>query len=382
MRLRLPWSAGGTRAEERDTTPALGTPGEPGTWRRARPDGKVGFHRADWQDERWSFLYKDDTAYAPAPADGAGPVPELDLVQGPMMKPPVWTWEIPAYFWLGGMTSGASFVAMACDIAGDHRAARVARAVSLAAVAPCPLLLVMDLGRPLRFLNMLRIFKPRSPMSMGAWCLVGFSTTTAASVAADLVMADRAARATGVLSALLGGYLGSYTGVLLASTAVPVWARSHLFLGPIFVCTGAATGAAASRLALVAAGWPTGHPTREALGRVETGAMATELILSQVNELRLGRLAEGLEHGKPGRWFNAAKWLVRVGLTLRLVRARGGPKVHHAASLCYLGAGLCFRYGWVEAGRASARDDEAVARMARQRATAGEPDADVRLTHH
>ena len=70
------------------------------------------------------------------------------------------------------------------------------------------------------------------------------------------------------------------------------------------------------------------------------------------------------------------------GLTLRLARTRGGPKVHHAASLCYLAAGLCFRYGWVEAGRASARDDEAVARMARQRATAGEPDHDVRLTHH
>jgi hypothetical protein len=382
MRLRLPWPADGRRSEERDTTPALGTPGGPARWQRARPGAKVGLHRADWQDERWSFLFKDDTAYAPAEADGAGPVPELDLVQGPMMKPPVWTWEIPAYFWLGGMTSGASFVAMACDLAGDHRSARVPRAVSMAAVLPCPVLLILDLGRPLRFLNMLRIFKPRSPMSMGAWCLVAFSATTSASVAADLVLRDRFARATGVVSALLGGYLGSYTGVLLASTAVPVWARSHLFLGPIFVCTGAATGAAACRLALVATGVPSGHPTREALGRVETGAMATELILSQLNELRLGRLADGLEDGRAGRWFNAARWLVRAGLTLRLARARGGPRLHHAASLCYLGAGLCFRFGWMEAGRASARDDEAVARMARARGTAREPDDDVRLTRH
>ena len=58
---------------------------------------------------------------------------------------------------------------------------------------------------------------------------------------------------------------------------------------------------------------PPGHPTREALGRVETGAMASELILSQINEVRLGRLADGLEHGRPGRWFSAAKWFVRPG---------------------------------------------------------------------
>jgi hypothetical protein len=229
---------------------------------------------------------------------------------------------------------------------------------------------------------MMRIFKPRSPMSMGAWCLVAFSGGTAAAVVADLAVQDRAARAIGALNAVLGGYLGSYTGVLLASTAVPVWARSHLFLGPIFICTGAASGAAATRLALVRLGVPTGHPTREALGRVETGAMASELILSQINELRLGSLSHALEEGRPGRWFKTAKWLVRTGLTLRLARRRGGARVHHVASVCYLAASICFRYGWVEAGKVSARNDEDVARMARARATAAEPDAAVRITHH
>jgi len=365
-------------------TPALGTPGGPGSWERAHPGAKVGLHRDAWQDEHWSLLFKDgDTQYATAEADGSGPVPELDLVQGPMMKPPVWTWEVPLYFWLGGLASGAAFVATACDAAGDRTAARVSRAVSLAAVLPCPVLLILDLGRPMRFLNMLRIFKPRSPMSMGAWCLVGFSTTTAVSVGADLVAKDRFARATGVLSALLGGYLGSYTGVLLSSTAVPAWARSHLFLGPIFVCTGAASGAAACRLALSATGVPEGHPTREALAHVEMGAMATELVLSQINEARIGDLAEPLEHGRPGRLFAAAKWLVRGGIAMQMARGRANrPVFGHAASLCYLAAGLCFRYGWVEGGKASARDDEAVARMSRGRATAAEPDAAVRLTHH
>jgi formate-dependent nitrite reductase membrane component NrfD len=371
------------RSEARDMTPALGHAGGPASWERAVPDGKVGLARADWHDARWSFLFQgEDSAYATAAPDGDGPMPELEHVQGPMMKPPVWTWEVPLYFWFGGMTSGASFVGLACDLAGDHRSARVARAVALAAVLPCPVLLVLDLGRPLRFLNMLRIFKPRSPMSMGAWCLVSYSVGTTLAVGADLVLKDRFARATGVVNALLGGYLGSYTGVLLASTAVPVWARSHLFLGPIFICTAAATGAAACRFALVGTGLPSGHPTREALGRVETGAMATELILSQVNEVRLGRLSEALETGPAGRWMTSAKWLVRTGITLRLARARGGPWTHHVASACYLGAALCFRYGWVTAGRQSARDDEAVARMARARATEAEPGADVTLTRH
>ncbi|MEA2294332.1 MAG: hypothetical protein QOE86_1971 [Solirubrobacteraceae bacterium] len=354
-------------SRRRDMTPALGTPGGPASWKRAIPNGKIGLTRANWQDARWSFLFKEGRSrYAEAQERRVGEMPELEdpgQIQGPMMKAPVWTWEVPLYFWFGGMASGASFVALACDLAGDHRSARVARMVSLAAVLPCPPLLILDLGRPMRFLNMLRVFKPRSPMSMGAWCLAVFSTVTAAAVGADLIAKDRFARVAGFVNAALGGYLGSYTGVLLSATAVPVWARSHLFLGPIFISTGAATGAAACRLALVATGVPAGHPTHEALARVETGAIAAELMLSQINELRLGRLAESLEHGTAGRFMRAAKWLVRAGILLR-VRGRSGP-AHHVASAAYLAAGLCFRYGWVLGGRGSAGDDEAVAMMAR-----------------
>jgi formate-dependent nitrite reductase membrane component NrfD len=383
--------AGAHDPHERDMTLALGKPGGPADWKRARPGADVALHLGRWKDATWSFLFKKDTVYAAPEADldaireAAKRAREGDpppVVQGPMMKPPVWTWEVPLYFWLGGIASGSSFVALACDLAGDHRSARVSRMVSLAAVAPSPVLLIMDLGRPMRFLNMMRVFKPRSPMNMGAWCLLGFSGLTTGAVAADLLGRERTARIAGGANAVLGGYLGSYTGVLLASTAVPLWARSRLFLGPIFVATAAATGAAACRLVLVATGLPPGHPTREALGRVETGAMAAELILSQVNDARLDRLAHALEVGTPGRWFSAAKWLVRAGLTLRFARRRSGAWTHHVASVCYLGAGLCFRYAWVGAGKTSARDDEAVARMARGRATIGEPDATLRVTHH
>jgi formate-dependent nitrite reductase membrane component NrfD len=284
-----------------------------------------------------------------------------------VMKAAVWTWEIPLYFWFGGMAAGASFVGLACDIAGDETSARVARKVALAALVPSPPLLIMDLGRPERFYNMLRIFKPRSPMSMGSWCLTIFGGLASAAVGADLLGRRTTARRLGAANAVVGGYLGSYTGVLLASTAVPVWARSRLFLGPIFVSTATLTGAAATRLALTATGLPAGHPTREALGLVENAAMTAELLLSEINKHHLGELGSVLEVGLGARWFHRAQWLSRAGLALRLARRRMAM-AEPVSSVCFMGAALCYRYAWVRSGISSAHDDEAVARTARERA--------------
>jgi formate-dependent nitrite reductase membrane component NrfD len=358
----------------RDATPAYGTPGEPASWRRADPDGDVALARPAWGDAQWSYLFKADTGYAdvePEPGEVAaanrtGRARQAPAApHGPFLKAPVWTWEGPLYFWVGGIASGSAFVALAADLAGDKRSATLARRVALAAVLPAPVLLIADLGRPGRFLNMLRIFKPRSPMITGAWCLVGFSTTGAAAVGADLLGRPRAARALGGATALLGGYLGSYTGVLLAATAVPLWARSRLFLGPIFVSTATATGAAACRLVLVADGVAPGHPTLRALGGLEAGGISAELVLSTFNERRLGRTARALREGRGGRWFRAAKVLVRGGLALQLVPGRAGPAARNMASGAYLAGGLCFRYAWVDAGKTSAGDHEAVAGAAR-----------------
>ena len=358
----------------RDTTPALGTRGEPARWRRAVEGARVALHKRGFGDARWSFLYGEDTDYGAdrvdddavaAAAERARRGDQPDAIQGPVMNPAVWTWEVPMYFWFGGIAAGSSFVALACDLSGDHRSARIARRVALAALMPSPPLLILDLGRPERFYNMLRIFKPRSPMSMGAWCLSVFGGLATAAVGADLIGRKREARVLGGANAVVGGYLGSYTGVLLASTAVPLWARSRLFLGPIFVTTAVATGAAATRLTLVAAGLPEGHRTRHALGRVETAAIAIELGLSSWNEQRLGEIGEALEQKRAGKLFRLAKWSVRGGLALRAARPRLGSNVHHVASVMYLAGGLAFRYAWVAAGHNSATDDRAVAWMAR-----------------
>jgi hypothetical protein len=184
---------------------------------------------------------------------------------------------------------------------------------------------------------------------MGAWALTAFGNIGGAAVAADVLGRGRTARSLGAANAVVGGYLGSYTGVLLAATAVPVWSRSRLFLGPIFVCTATATGAAAVNLALGDAP----ESTKTAVRHVQAAAMFAELALSEINERRLGR------HAIHSPKMKRAKRLVHVGLALQAVKLRA------LASVAYLAAGALFRYAWVEAGKASARDDEAVAAMAR-----------------
>jgi formate-dependent nitrite reductase membrane component NrfD len=362
--------------DTRDIRPALGTHGGPASWTAAEPGAPVALARSGFGDAQWSYLYKArDTDYADAqPAPGqiaaanrrmrSAPVSDI---HGPIIHAPLWGWEVATYFWFGGMASGSAFVSLACETAGDHRSAAIARKVALGAVAPAPLLLIADLGRPERFLNMMRVFKPRSPMNMGAWCLVAFSGSNALAVGCDLIGRPKAARALGALTALFGSYLGSYTGVLLACSAVPLWSRSRVILGPAFVATATATGAAATRLVLVASGLPHDHPTRRALGTIETASMLTELSISALGERRLGEAADPLRRGQAGTYFSTAKRLVAVGISLRLVARRTGAREHDLASVMYLAAGLLFRFAWVYAGRASATDDAAVAAIGRRR---------------
>ena len=136
----------------RDVTPAVGKRGEPGRWRRAVDGARVAGFRPRFEDGRWSFLYQSGhTRYAAAGADGEVPEsarrmrggPDVPVsVKGPVIRPNVWTWEVPAYFWFGGIAAGSSFVALACDLAGDEDSARVARMVALAALMPSPRLLI------------------------------------------------------------------------------------------------------------------------------------------------------------------------------------------------------------------------------------------------
>src|SRR5439155_7602355 len=174
----------------------------------------------------------------------------------PLLKEPVWTWEVPAYFFVGGTAGAAAVVGAAAQLTGtDRRLVSDARWIAAAGAALSAPLLVGDLGRPERFLNMLRVFKVQSPMSVGAWTLAAFGTFAAASAFAKAMrrrtklpvtlVGDAAA----MLSAATGVGMATYTGVLLRPTAIPVWSK-HVSLLPLHFGA-SATASAVSILQLL-----------------------------------------------------------------------------------------------------------------------------------
>jgi formate-dependent nitrite reductase membrane component NrfD len=139
----------------------------------------------------------------------------------PLLKKPVWTWEVPAYFFVGGAAGAAAVLGVAARIGGDdEKLVRDARWIAAIGATVSGPLLVADLGRPERFLNMLRVFKPQSPMSVGAWTLAVFgASSTAALILPGKTLRDLAA----TVSAATGLVMSTYTGVLLGATALPAW---------------------------------------------------------------------------------------------------------------------------------------------------------------
>ena len=139
----------------------------------------------------------------------------------PLLKPPVWTWEVPTYFFVGGAAGAAAVLGIAAQLSGaDGKLVRDARWIAAIGAAVSAPLLISDLGRPERFLNMLRVFKPQSPMSVGAWTVAVFG---GASTAALFMPAKSLRDASAAVAALSGLVLSTYTGVLLGVSAIPVW---------------------------------------------------------------------------------------------------------------------------------------------------------------
>src|SRR3954469_5823638 len=142
----------------------------------------------------------------------------------PIIKEPVWTPEIPFYFYTGGLAGASAGLALLSDFRGEHAVARRAWITALAGGMASPALLISDLGVPSRFINMLRMFKLTSPMSVGSWILAGFGAATVpATLHAFTGRLGTVGRAAQVAAAVLGLPLSSYTAALIADTAVPVW---------------------------------------------------------------------------------------------------------------------------------------------------------------
>jgi formate-dependent nitrite reductase membrane component NrfD len=271
----------------------------------------------------------------------------------PLLKAPVWTWEVPAYFFVGGAAGAAAVIgAIANARGGRPDLVRDARWIAAAGGAVSPALLISDLGRPERFLNMLRVFKLRSPMSVGAWTLVAFSNAAAAAA-----FADAALRATGgklpvkvlgnaaeALSAATGLVLSTYTGVLIGATAIPAWSRNVRLLPIHFGASG--VGAAVSLLELI------GHRDR-ALNALGIGAAAVETAIGLALELRTDQAMRALR--KEWSWHVTRTGGLLSGplpLALRLL-ARRSPTARRLAAVSTIAGSLLTRFGWVAAGRES-----------------------------
>lgn len=274
----------------------------------------------------------------------------------PALKAPVWTWEIPTYFFVGGAAGAAALIgAVGRRTGADAALVRDARWIAAAGAALSPPLLISDLGRPERFLNMLRVFKMRSPMSVGAWTLVAFSNAAAASAFADAAHRATSGRlpvkvvadAAGMLSAATGLLLSTYTGVLLGATAIPVWSANARLLPLHFGASG--LGSAVSMLELL------GH-REPALNAIGMGTALAETAFAAHVELSDDPAMQALKEGRTAALARAAGILSGpVPLFLRLFAGRS-PNARRIAALSTIAGSILTRAAWIAAGKTSSRD--------------------------
>jgi formate-dependent nitrite reductase membrane component NrfD len=300
----------------------------------------------------------------------AATVPRAEITSyygRPVLKPPVWKPEIPVYFFTGGIAGASAGLALAAEARGNEELSRRAWLNAFVAVGMSPALLVSDLGRPLRFLNMLRLFKVTSPMSVGSWVLAagGLTTTLAAADAWTGLVPAPVGRASRVASAALGLPLATYTAALIANTAVPVWHEARRIL-PFVFAAGAATSASAA--ALVTTAPQSAAPAR----RLAVGAAVVAVTATEVMTRRLGALGAPYRSGAAGRLKRAALGLTAAGAgVVGALGARSRPAAVAGGALL-LGGALCERWSIFRAGFQSAADPEATVGPQRRAIAAGE----------
>jgi formate-dependent nitrite reductase membrane component NrfD len=274
----------------------------------------------------------------------------------PVIKVPVWkSPDVPGYLFLGGVAGASSVLAAFAQASGSPQLARNAKVASTAAIALSGVALVNDLGRPTRFLNMLRVFKTSSPMSVGSWLLAVYGPVSGAAAASAVTgLLPRAGAAATAGAAVLGSGIATYTGALLCDTAVPAWHEAHREMPYLFA--GSAASAAGGVGMLTAPTAQTGQAaTFAALGA------ATELTAKHLMTRRLGRVAEPYHSGRPGKLLRAAEALTVAGFAGSVLSLFGGHRsvslfARRGAGAALVAASALTRFGVFEAGLESARD--------------------------
>jgi hypothetical protein len=268
----------------------------------------------------------------------------------PVLKKPVWKHWIPAYFFAGGLAAGSSLLAQMLAWSGDRRAARRARATALAAIGAGAVFLVADLGRQDRFHHMLRVFRPSSPMNVGSWLLTVYAPAVGAAALAEEIGLPGIARAGGAVAVCVAPAIATYTGVLVADTAVPVWHDAYRELPYLF-----GAGAAASAGAVGVLLSPRGSIPPVAVRFAALGAVA-EIAASQRMRKRLGDLVgEVYRVGRAGRIEQGARLATNAGAGLLGLR-----RTRRAGAALVLAGAVLQRLAVAEAGKQSAADPKYV----------------------
>lgn len=276
-----------------------------------------------------------------------------DYYGRPVLKAPVWAWYIPAYFWVGGCAGAAATLGAATTLAGGAQSslARACRTIAFGGTTVGAALLVADLGRPSRFVYMLRVFRPRSAMSVGSWILVGAGATTAAALLESPVQ-----RAATIASGVFGPALASYTGVLLANTAVPTWQAARRTLPPLFAAGGLAGAAALLEL------FDLDDASLRTLRRFQAASRALELaaalLMKREVEHRAPEAHVHLKQGRAGALFKVSTVLTGAALVGALLPGSSRNRRIVTGLLGTIGA-IAMRYAVSDSGTASAKDPKA-----------------------
>jgi formate-dependent nitrite reductase membrane component NrfD len=300
----------------------------------------------------------------------------------PIVKPSPWEADIPAYLFAGGLAAGSSLIAAGADLTGRPTLRRSGRLGAIAALSFSMVALVHDLGRPERFLNMLRVAKLTSPMSVGTWILSIYGPFAGVVAGTEVVamlpdryrvgplrLAAYVDRPAGVLAALFAPPVAAYTAVLLADTATPSWHAAYKELPFVFVGSAAAASAG---LGLVTSPLHETGPVR----RMALGGAVLELLMEHRMEQSMGITAEPLHQGKAGRLMRAAKALTVAGAAGSLLAGRSRAAAVLSGTALLAGS-ACTRFGVFEAGQASAKDPKYTVVPQRERLERGEP-----VRHH
>jgi hypothetical protein len=283
--------------------------------------------------------------------DSIVPEPQFDSYYGrQIIKTPTWkTPDVPLYLFLGGLAGASAVLAEGAAATGRPGLERVARVAAAGGATGGTVALVHDLGRPERFLNMLRVLKPTSPLSVGSFILAPFASLSGVAAASAVTgRLPRVGRLAGMGAAAFGPPLATYTAALIANTAVPAWHEAHRELP--FVFGGSGMAAAGGLGMLLAPHRETGPALRMAVAGALVETAATELM-----SRRLGMLAEPYHQGESGRLMKIQRRLTDAGLVLSALGLKS-RLARRAAGATFVVDSLVTRFGIFEAGLASARD--------------------------